>query len=503
MYDNNNSFYGNMGNTRENSGGSYENAGQNDSSSYGNGSSGYGGSYNPGSTYGSAYSWNSGTGANGNPNAGAGQGANGSAPYRNTKAASPKKKSSAGKVMMSMVLGLLFGLFAGAGFYSVNLITKNAGLIAEDVSKESSALTDSDSSAIFNLPGADQLTSSSEDERQITVLTTQESDITEVVADVMPSMVSITEYFTYQTQDFFGQRYSQDTDASGSGIIIGETDDEYIIVTNNHVIEDATQIEVTFIDDTVATAYLKGTDVSKDIGVISVLKSDLSSDTIDQIKIARLGDSESLVLGQNVIAIGNALGYGQSVTTGIVSALDREITTQNGYTNYFIQTDAAINPGNSGGALLNIAGEVIGINSNKIGETRVEGMGYAIPISSVRDIIEDLMGRDTLIEVDEDDMGYIGIYMQEVTEEISSYYNMPQGIYVTDLVDGGGAGKAGIEVGDIITGFEGTKVTTNDGLKRLLKYYAVGDEVEVTFVRNVNGEYVEKTVTVTLGRKPR
>ena len=236
--------------------------------------------------------------------------------------------------------------------------------------------------------------------------------------------------------------------------------------------------------------------------VISVLKDDLDSDTISQIKVAELGDSDSLVLGQNVIAIGNALGYGQSVTTGIVSALNREVTTSDGNTNTYIQTDAAINPGNSGGALLNTAGQVIGINSNKFGGTSVEGMGYAIPISSVRELIDELMGRDTLVMVDEDDMGYIGIYMQEVTAEISEYYKMPQGVYVSDLAKGGGAEAAGIRVGDIIVGIEGNRAVTTDALKRLLRYYAVGDEIDVTFMRNEDGEYVEHTLTVTLGEKP-
>ncbi len=436
----------------------------------------------------------------GNP--GTGYGANNTQSQSQAAPQTSKKKSGAGKVMMAICLGLLFGLFAGAGFYSVSMITGSLQKNAVSDVAQTAAPAD-DKVPAFNLPSADQLANFADSDKNITVLTTQQSDITEVVADVMPSMVSITEYYTYQTQDFFGQRYSTDLDASGSGIIIGETDDEYIIVTNNHVIEDAKEIEVTFIDDSVAKAYLKGTDPSKDIGVISVLKSDLSDKTLSSIKVAELGDSESLVLGQNVIAIGNALGYGQSVTTGIVSALNREITTSNGYTNYFIQTDAAINPGNSGGALLNISGQVIGINSNKIGETRVEGMGYAIPISSVRDIIEELMGRDTLIEVDEDDMGYVGIYMQEVTPEIAGYYNMPQGIYITGLVENGGAEKAGLMVGDIITGLEGNSITTNDSLKNILKYYAVGDEVEITFMRNSGGKYVEDHVTVTLGKKPR
>lgn len=407
------------------------------------------------------------------------------------------KQGVFGKFMMTICMGLLFGLFAGVGFFAVNLVT------ADHLSPEPSPA-----------PVTEQLTGPQTGTAQgsylgidqgypteVRVLTTEETDITEVVADVMPSMVSITEYYEVSTS-YWGQTYTQDGEASGSGIIIGETDDEYIIVTNNHVVSDADDIMVTFTDDTEVPAYLKGLEPSMDIAVISVLKSDLDESTIDTIKVAELGDSNSLVLGQNVIAIGNALGYGQSVTTGIISALNREVTTSDGITNTYIQTDAAINPGNSGGALLNMAGQVIGINSNKIGGSAVEGMGYAIPISSVKEIIIELMGRDTLIEVDENDLGYIGIYLQEVTPEISAYYGIPEGIFVSEVAEGGGAEAAGIQNGDIIVGFQGSRVTTDAALKKLMKYYAVGDEVEVTFMRNEDGEYVEHTVNVTLGTRP-
>ena len=403
-----------------------------------------------------------------------------------------------GKIMMAVCMGLLFGLFAGAGFYAVQLVTGLPGNENTQNAVQSSVADKEETDG--NNPLTSNALSSGQD-TYLRVLTTEESDITEVVEQTMPSMVSITETYTVSTT-YWGQTYTQEGDASGSGIIIGETDDEYIIVTNYHVIEDADEMTVTFINDEEVEAHLKGADATVDIAVISVLKDDLSEDTLDTISVAELGDSDSLVLGQNVIAIGNALGYGQSVTTGIVSAINREITTQSGYTYYCIQTDAAINPGNSGGALLNMAGQVIGINQSKSGGSAVEGMGYAIPISSVRDVIDDLMGRDTLIMVDEDNMGYIGIYMQEVTPEISAYYNIPQGVYVSELVPGGGAEKAGILAGDIIIGIDGNKALTNDGMKRLLKYYAVGEDVDITFLRNENGEYVEHTVTVTLGSKP-
>ena len=420
-------------------------------------------------------------------------------------ASAPKKMSSAGKVMMAICMGLLFGLFAGCGFFAVQLVTGGART-AQSIS---GALTAGDSNTTSTAALAPTTASGKEDiesllssgEAQVTILTREETDLTNVVADVMPAMVSITERYTYSTT-YWGQTYTQDAEGSGSGIIIGETDDEYIIVTNNHVVADADELEVTFIDDQKATAYLKGMDASTDVAVIAVMKDDLDTSTINKIKVAELGNSDDLVLGQNVIAIGNALGYGQSVTTGIVSALDREITTSDGNTQNYIQTDAAINPGNSGGALLNMAGQVVGINSNKMGGSSVEGMGYAIPITAVKSTIEEFMGRDTLIEVDEDESGYLGIYMQEVTEEISKYYGIPEGIYISDVIDDTGAEAAGLASGDVIVKLNGNTVKSIDGLKKLMKYYAVGDEVEVTFMRNEAGEYTEHTVTVTLGDKP-
>lgn len=408
----------------------------------------------------------------------------------------PKKSMSAfGKITLVVCLGLFFGIFAGCGFYTVKLAYANISSAFITGSADLSA--DSDSSQTFIT--ADPMISNGE--TQVTVLTKEETDLTEVVADVMPSMVSITEYYTVSTT-YWGQTYTQNGEGSGSGIIIGETDDEYIIVTNNHVVADADDLEITFIDDAKAPAYLKGLDASTDVAVIAVMKDDLEDGTKDSIKIAELGDSNSLVLGQNVIAIGNALGYGQSVTTGIVSALNREITTSDGNTQCYIQTDAAINPGNSGGALLNMAGQVIGINSNKMGGTSVEGMGYAIPITAVRDTIEEFMGRDTLVEVDEDDIGFIGIYMQEVTEEVSDYYGIPVGIYVSKVVEDTGADDAGIKAGDVIVEVNGGSVRTVDSLQKLMKYYAVGDTVEITYMRNEEGEYTEHTVNVTLGEKP-
>lgn len=412
-----------------------------------------------------------------------------------------KKHGTAGKVMMAICMGLLFGIFAGAGFYAVQ--TATGGINAQTAASASASNpTPQTSVPTLAFPSDEDLESLlSSGEAQVTILTKEETDLTGVVADAMPSMVSITEYYTYSTS-YWGQTISQDAEGSGSGIIIGETDDEYIIVTNNHVVEDANELKITFIDGSTATAYLKGRDANTDVAVVAVMKDDLDDDTIAQIKIAELGNSDELVLGQNVIAIGNALGYGQSVTTGIVSALDREITTSDGNTQRYIQTDAAINPGNSGGALLNMAGQVVGINSNKIGGSSVEGMGYAIPITAVKATIEEFMGRDTLVEIDEDDMGFIGIYMQEVTEQISQYYGLPVGIYVTEVIEDTGADEAGIKSGDVIVGINGNTVRSIDSLMNTMKYYAIGDEIQITFMRNEDDEYVEHTVTVTLGEKP-
>ena len=275
-----------------------------------------------------------------------------------------------------------------------------------------------------------------------------------------------------------------------------------LIVSNNHVVESADTLTVTFIDGSEAQAQVKGLDSDMDLAVIAVSLNDLSDDTKNAITVATLGSSDDLKLGEPVIAIGNALGYGQSVTNGIVSALNREITLENGSTGTFIQTNAAINPGNSGGALLNMNGEVIGINSNKIGGTAVEGMGYAIPITSASPIIADLMERQTRTKVAEDEVGYIGISLQEVTSQISQMYNMPEGIYVVSVEEGSAAANAGIMKGDIITKFDGSSISSYSDLQKTLQYYAVGDSVTVTVQRPQNGEYVSIELNLTLGSRP-
>ena len=361
--------------------------------------------------------------------------------------------------------------------------------------------TTSTDTAVVDEIASEATTESTQSAQLATNVTYVESDVSNVVEKVMPAMVSIVNNFT-ETANVFGQQYTQEEAASGSGIIVGKTDDELLIVSNNHVVESADTLTVTFIDGSEAQAQVKGLDSDMDLAVIAVSLNDLSDDTKNAITVATLGSSDDLKLGEPVIAIGNALGYGQSVTNGIVSALNREITLENGATGTFIQTNAAINPGNSGGALLNMNGEVIGINSNKIGGTAVEGMGYAIPITSASPIIADLMERQTRTKVAEDEVGYIGISRQEVTSQISQMYNMPEGIYVVSVEEGSAAANAGIMKGDIITKFDGSSISSYSDLQKTLQYYAAGDSVTVTVQRPQNGEYVSIELNLTLGSRP-
>ncbi len=326
------------------------------------------------------------------------------------------------------------------------------------------------------------------------------SDVSEVAKNVMPSVVSITSLTVQEVQSyFFGSGYTQEYESSGSGIIIGQNDDELLIVTNNHVVEDSSALTVTFSNDTSVEAQIKGTDADSDLAIVAVPLSSIEDDTMDAIKIANLGDSDALVVGEPTIAIGNALGYGQSVTNGIVSALNRTIE---GFDTKLIQTNAAINPGNSGGALLNAAGEVIGINTVKVNADAVEGMGYAIPISDVEEILSELMSKETRTKVEEDKQGTIGIQGVSVDENASQMYGMPEGVQVREVIKGGAADKAGLQKGCIITKFDGTSIGSMDDLLGVLEYYEAGEKVEITVeIYNSNGEYVEKTYELTLGEQ--
>ena len=416
----------------------------------------------------------------------------------------PKKKSGAGsafkKILLGAAVGAFFGISAGVAFYFVNLATGVSDSIGQ-----SKAIVEETREALpeKEVPAEDVEVSESGIETTSTqTITTVVTDVTEVVENVMPSVVSITNIYT-ETTSFWGQSFSSEAQSSGSGIIIGENDSELLIVSNYHVVQDADTLKVQFINDEVFDAQVKGSDSNMDLAVIAVKLEDLDADTKDAISIAKMGDSESLKVGEPAIAIGNALGYGQSVTTGVISALDRQIemSDDGSISGELIQTDAAINPGNSGGALLNVKGEVIGINSNKIGGGVIEGMGYAIPISSAEPIIENLMSKETKSKVDIEKKGYLGISGINVTSDVANMYGMPEGVYVTQVYEDTAAEQAGMLNGDIIVGFEGSTVGGMEDLQGYLEYYEIGETVEVTIMRASGGEYSEQVLQVVLGEQ--
>lgn len=324
-------------------------------------------------------------------------------------------------------------------------------------------------------------------------------DVSTIAENVMPSVVAINISAIVEQQGMFGYTQQYEAEGSGSGIIIGENDSELLMVTNNHVVSDATTVNVTFADGESYEAQVKSTDSDTDLAIVVVKLSDVKESTMNQIKIATIGDSDSLKVGEQVVAIGNALGYGQSVTTGIVSAKDRTNSTN---TTPLIQTDAAINPGNSGGALLNMKGEVIGINSSKYSDTTVEGMGYAIPITAVQDRLDDLMNRQTREKVDESEKGYLGISCATVSSDVSEAYGIPEGVLVTDVASKSAAEKAGIKANYVITKIDGQSISSAEELTEKLNYYAVGETVPITYEYLKDDAYVEKTVDVTLMENP-
>ena len=416
--------------------------------------------------------------------------------YSNYEAPRPKKKKNIGK---ALAIGAAIIGVAGAGAIGGFCIGNNAIFGSTAVS-----MVQGPEEVIENQTGAEEsiIPEVAVQESQISqtqTVTAVVTDVTNVVEEVMPSVVSITNT-SVVTQSFWGQEFQSENQSSGSGIIVGENDIELLIVTNNHVISDSTDLKVQFIDGSIADAKVKGTDANMDLAVIAVSMDSLENTTISNISIAVLGDSENLKVGEPAIAIGNALGYGQSVTTGVISALNRQIEmSEDGSTSgTLIQTDAAINPGNSGGALLNVKGEVVGINSNKIGGSTIEGMGYAIPISNAKPIIEELMSRETKDKVAEARKGYLGISGLNVTSDVSTMYGMPEGVYVAQVYEGG-AFSAGMLKGDIITAFDGSSVKTMQDLQEYLEYYEIGETVLVTIQRPNAGGYVEHTLLVTLG----
>lgn len=334
------------------------------------------------------------------------------------------------------------------------------------------------------------------------------TDVSQVVEEAMPAVVAVASTAVYQTPDFgFGWFFgggsqSYEVPSSGSGIIIGENDTELLIVTNNHVVQDTVSLKITFVDDTAVDAAVKGTDPDTDLAVISVPLDQIPQETKEKIAVARLGDSDGLKVGQGVIAIGNALGYGQSVTVGYVSALNREIKTSDGNTRVLLQTDAAINPGNSGGALLNMKGEVIGINAAKYSSTEVEGIGYAIPVSGVQDILDELMNRKTRSEVAEEKRGYLGIQGTTVDEDAAAAFGMPKGVYVYKILKDGAAADSRLREKDIITKLDGMTVKSMQELQKFLKGYETGETIELLVQRQEDGQYKEIQIPVTLTGLP-
>ena len=389
-------------------------------------------------------------------------------------------------------LAILFGVVSSAVFLTSNVVgTRLLGLDSGTSSVSTSSRTVGNSTPLS--------TSSS-------VVT---SDVSGIVENVMPSIVSITSMSVEEVQSFFGGTYQQQTEGAGTGIIIGQNDSELLIVTNNHVVEGSNTLTVTFNDESSVEANIKGTNSDYDVAVIAVPLEDISDDTMEAISVATLGDSTELKVGEPAIAIGNALGYGQSVTTGVISALDRSVSTTDSQTGQtvessvkLIQTDAAINPGNSGGALVNANGEVVGINSSKLVGDSVEGVGYAIPISDVSDLIEQLMNQETREKVAEADQGALGIRGISVSDAFSEQLELPQGVYVSEVTSGGGAEAAGMSRGCIITAINGTSISSMEGLQEQLQYYAKGETVTLTIqVPQTTGDYQEQTLDVTLGEK--
>ena len=421
-----------------------------------------------------------------------------------------KMEKKINKVLGTIFSGILFGCFAGLMIVVILYLFPQKAAEPEKVSEESVAIEQAEKVEVeeqkhetenvdtYVTSGeidATQTADSKADSLQMAVVT----DVTKVVDSVMPSVVSI--FGTYMvTEDFWGYRFSQEDEGSGSGIIVGENEEELLIVTNNHVVADSTSLSVQFVDEETCNAQVKGTDPDTDLAVIAVSLEDLSASTKSSIRIATLGDSDTLKVGEPAIAIGNALGYGQSVTTGVVSAVNREDTmNEYGESLFLIQTDAAINPGNSGGALLNVYGEVIGINSSKIAGSMVEGMGYAIPISTAKPIIEDLMSKKTRVPVGEGEKGYLGISGINVTDEVHDLYGLPYGVYIAQVYEGTPAFKAGLKKGDIITYFDGEEVETMEELSMLLDCTSVGSSVKIGVMVTTQLGYEEQMIEVVLG----
>lgn len=395
-------------------------------------------------------------------------------------------------------IALVFGLVAGTAFEGASYAAGN--LFGTNTEKTEAPAKEEEQTR--ELPD-----SGSEKRNELSTVSYSSSagvDVKAIAKATMPSIVAITNLSEVQYRNFFGQAQSYEVPSKGSGIIIAEDDDYLFIATNNHVVEKANTLTIQFCDDTTVAAQVKGTDKSTDLAVVQVKKSDVEKDTLSKIDFATFADSDKCEVGAYAIAIGNALGYGQSVTAGVISAVEREVTLQDEssgetFTNDLIQTDAAINPGNSGGALLNDKGEVIGINSSKYSDTDVEGMGFAIPANTAKPIIEDLIYRE---KAGANEAAYFGIISgADVNATISQMYGMPEGVFVTEVTEDSPAEKCGIKKGDIITEFDGKAIKSMQTLKRRLAYYKAGDKVDVTVQRSVDGGYEEQKLEIELGSK--
>lgn len=390
------------------------------------------------------------------------------------------------KAAFFMIIAILFGVISGAAFQGTSYLTRRYFF------QDTKIVTNKNQELMI---GNMQIEKENEiGTTTITAGVTGYNDISEVVENVMPSIVSITSTVSQSYSDFFGNQYNEDAHGSGSGIIVGKSEEELLIVTNHHVITDSKAIKVTFINNDILDAKVKGTDQTADLAVVAVSLKDIKEETLDKIQIASLGDSTKVKVGELSIAIGNALGYGQSVTVGYISAKDREVNIE-GRKMVLLQTDAAINPGNSGGALLNINGEVIGINSVKYASNQVEGMGYAIPISKATPIINELMNK---VEIKEGEEGYLGIMGRSLTSDFSSMYNIPVGAYVIEVLEGGASDKAGILPGDIITAINGLEATSMESVKEKVSSYPAGTKIQVTIYRRDGAEYKEQIIDVVL-----
>lgn len=406
-----------------------------------------------------------------------------------------RKNGLTRKVAGITAAALLFGTVSGGTMVGINKIADSFGPATYPLVSSQAAVEDSTTEAQTSA-------SASASGNSAVAGNAVALDVSAIVKSAMPSVVAINNTMLYQSNNWWGMSQTYEVPSSGSGIIIGQNDEELLIATNNHVVEDSENLSVVFIDDTSVNASIKGTDADSDLAVIAVALKDIPEDTLSQISVAKLGDSDALEVGQGVVAIGNALGYGQSVTVGYVSALNREVKADNTVTRNLLQTDAAINPGNSGGALLNMKGEVIGINAAKYSSTDVEGIGYAIPISKAQEILSTLMTQRTKNQtVAEGEEGYLGIQGLTVDDSMVKQQDMPAGVFVYGIIDGGAAANSDLRKRDIIVKFDGQSVKSMAALQDLLKYYKAGETVELGVKSLENGEYVDRTVTITLGTK--